>query len=608
MAVSFFRHRWQKIVAGIVAALLVLVLVVMLFLDSFLTGKLTVKLKEAVLKGTDSLYHIDFTQADLHVFSGTVVLHDISFMPDTAVYHQMQKDGKGPNNLYELRVKRLEVSGVHALNIWLKKEMEVDLVSLKDPEIYISKYADKPHKAASKDKRTLYQKISKSFKFIHVKNISLSGISLTYRNKSTAKPSVSVLKQMDVQADDLLIDAATQADTSRTLYCRDIVTELKNYTGKSAGDLYTYKIRSIKLSTKTGRLLLTDIDIMPLDVKTYFEKSQDDRFTLHFDDVIADHFDYRTFRRRQGLNAGRVTLGKGFFNIFTNPHGKLKTTDRLVTFPNWAIRQLKTNLEIDTLDVKDLNVNYSEHKKKSGKTGTIKFTHTTGRFTNLSNKKELLLKNPLARVKLTTRFMGKAKFELGFVFNLTDKAYSYSYKGHLRAMNLLDVNSAVMPLGLVKITSGQLKSLDFNINSTQKISKGKVTFLYNNLKVDVLKPDDEKGYAKKGIISLLANTFILKKDNPDDGKALPRIADVAFIRPANFPFFKTVWFTLLSGLKAGAGVGKADEKQPGQPMTAKEQKEQEKAMKKAKKNKDKEDKKFREKVQDKAAGKQQKPN
>ncbi|MDN3582895.1 hypothetical protein [Mucilaginibacter flavus] len=600
MVVSFLKHRWQKIVLWVIAVLAILVVAVALFLDSFLTGKLSVKLKEAVLKGTDSLYHVNFSNAELHVFSGTVVLYNISYMPDTAVYHQLQKDDKAPNSLYELRVKRLEVSGVHALDIWLKKEMEVDLVSLKDPEIYISRYGNKPHKSAPKDKRTLYQKISKSFKFVHVKDIRLDGISFTYRNKSTSKPTVSVLKQMDVQANDLLIDSATQADTSRTLYCRDIVTQLMNYTGKSAGGLYTYKIRSIKLSTKTERLTVTGVDIMPLNAATYFEKSQDDRFTLHFDDIIADHFDYRTFRRRQGINAAKITLGKGFFNIFTNPHGKLKTADRLVTFPNWAIRQLKTDLEIDTLDIKDLDVNYSEHKEESGKTGTVKFMHTSGRFFNISNKKELLAKNPLCRVNLNTRFMGEAKLELGFTFNLVDKAYSYSYKGHLGPINLVDVNSAVMPLGMVKITSGQLKSLDFNINSTQKISKGKVTFLYNNLKVDVLKRDDEKGYSKKGLISLLANTFILKKDNPDNGKALPRIADVAFIRPANFPFFKTVWFTLLSGLKAGVGVGKADEKQPGQPITPKEQKEQDKAMKKAKKNKDKEDKKFREKVQGKA--------
>ena len=86
------------------------------------------------------------------------------------------------------------------------------------------------------------------------------------------------------------------------------------------------------------------------------------------------------------------------------------------------------------------------------------------------------------------------------------------------------------------------------------------------------------------------------------------MANGAFEARQTDRFFKTVWFTLLNGLKAGAGVGKADEKQPGQPMTAKEQKEQEKTLEKAKKNKDKEDKKFREKVQDKTVGKQQKAN
>jgi hypothetical protein len=34
-----------------------------------------------------------------------------------------------------------------------------------------------------------------------------------------------------------------------------------------------------------------------------------------------------------------------------------------------------------------------------------------------------------------------------------------------------------------------------------------------------------------------------------------------------FPFFKTLWLTLLNGLKGDAGVGKADEKNPTHPLT-----------------------------------------
>lgn len=600
MTAWVFKNRWRKIVIICMAILAILSLAVVLFLNVFLSKTLSSKLKEAVLKGTDSLYRVNFSKLDINVFSGEAVLYDIAFTPDTALYHRRQQAGNAPQHLLELKVKRLEVSGAHPLDIWLHKKIEVALIDLKNPEIYISKNAAEPKLKKPADKRTLYQKLSSSFKLIRVGSIRLDGIEFTYRDKSRPKPSVQVLKEMDIQATDLLIDSAAQADTSRTLYCRDIVTRLKHYTGKSANGLYTYKINSVKLSTKTSRLDIAGVAVQPLAVSTYLAKSRTDRFELHLDAVTLHHFNYRSYRRGRSLDVARMVLGKGEFSIFSNPNGPLKTTDRVVTFPNWAIRQLKMGLQIDTLDVKDINVNYSEFKKKkSRKTGTVKFSAVTGRFFNLTNKKTLLQKQPLATVHLSTLFMGKGRLNLHFSFNLTDDAYSYGYKGHMGPMNMPDANPAVMPLGLVRITSGTVTSLDFDIHGNQHSSAGKVTFLYHNLHVDLLKPDDEKGYAKKGIKSLLVNTLILKSDNPDNGKTIPRVADVAFIRPKNFPFFKTIWLTLLGGVKGCAGIGRADEKVKNQPLTQKEQKEKAEALKKAQEKKDKEDQKFKDKLEGK---------
>ncbi|WP_439698590.1 hypothetical protein ACFGVS_10605 [Mucilaginibacter sp. AW1-7] len=600
MTAWVFKNRWRKTAAIGVAILVVILIAVVLFLNSFLSRTLSSKFKEVVLKGTDSLYRVNFSKLDLNVFNGSAVLHDITFTPDTAVYHRLQQAGDAPGHLMELKVKRLEASGAHPLDIWLHKKIEVALIDLNNPEIYVSKneYKHQPKKPA--DGRTLYQKISASFNLIHVGDIRLDGISFTYRDKSGPKPSVHVLKEVDMHATGLLIDSTTQADTTRTLYCRDIVARLNHYTGKSANGLYTYKINSMKLSTKTSRLDMAGVDVQPLALSEYLAKSRTDRFGLHLDAIILHHFNYRNYSRGQSLDVNRMVLSSGEFSIFSNPNGPLKTADRLVTFPNWAIRRLKMKLQIDTLDIKNLDVNYSEFKKdKSHKTGTVKFNAVTGRFLNLTNKTALLQKQPLATVSLSTLFMGKGRLNLSFGFNLADAGYSYSYKGHMGAMELADVNTAVMPLGLVRFTSGRVTSLDFNIHGNQHLSTGKVTLLYNNLKVDVLKPDEQKGYATKGIKSLLANALILKSDNPDNGKTIPRVADVAFIRPKNFPYFKTIWLTLLGGLKGCAGIGKADEKAKNQPLTQNEQKEKAEALKKAQEKKDKEDQKFKEKLKGK---------
>ncbi|RYU86165.1 hypothetical protein EWM62_18330 [Mucilaginibacter terrigena] len=600
MAVKFLKHKWQKVLLIVVGVLVILVLIPVLFLNSFLAPKLSGKLKEAVLKGTDSLYTIDYTDLDLNILQGKAVLYGITFKPDTAVYNRMEKSGTAPGSLYELHVNRLIISNAHPFELYFKKKLNIGRIALNEPEIRINKYAEKKADTAKKDDRTLYQKISKSLKLIHVGEILFTNINYKQFNYTGPKVAKSELKEMDVKVTDLLIDSATQTDTSRFLYSRDITTELKNYNSKSADGLYNFKVKSVKLSTQTKKLTIAGLDLKPIDHTLFFQKSKKDRFTLRMQDITLYNFDYITYQKSQTIDVKKMVINKGKFEVFSNYNGPLQTTDRLVTFPHWAIRHaIKATLNIDTLDLKHMSVMYSQLNKASKKFGHLKFDNINGRFLNLTNRKEDLAKNNITTANLTSYFMGKAKLDLHFVFNLNDATYNYAYKGHLAPMNMADVNPVLMPLSMVKITSGRVTSFDFNVHSTQKVSKGTVSFLYHDLKVDVLRPD----YTKKTLISALANAVIIKHDNPDDGDKTPRLANVVYIRPANFPFFKTVWHVLLNGIKNCAGVGPAQEKKLNGQADTGDKKEQEKIIKKAVKEKEKEDKKFKEAVEDKKKGK-----
>lgn len=592
MAAKIFTSKTQLIIFIVAITLAVLVLIPVLFINSYLKPVLTQKLKEAVAHGTDSLYRITFSDADLHVFRGNAMLYDIVLKPDTAVYHRLKRLGKAPNNLYELRVKHLSVNNVGSLKLYFNKKLEVGQITLTAPQIFISKHLDKQTDTSIKDKRTLYQKISKSLKFIRVNEIKLDDVHFTYTNYTGKIIATSSLNHMALKATDLLIDSATQADTSRTWFCEDITARLNNFNWQTANGLYRYKVKSVTLSTQASRLTATGLVMQPLAPAVFFAKSRDDRFAFNLDTVILNNFDYQNYHQKGSISISDLVIGKGFFEVYSNPNGPLKTTDRLVTFPHWAIRNVKTDLKIDTLRLKNIDVAYKEFHKQSQKTGSVRFEHAKGRFLNITNNKEALKTNNICKAFITSRFMGAGKFDLSFTFNLSDADYKYNYKGTLGPMDMRAANPAVMPLGMVQITSGAVKSLNFNISSTQKTSVGQVILLYNDLKVNVLRKDDEKGYSKKGLLSLFANSFVLKSNNPDDAGKSPRSATVKFIRPSNFPFFQTVWLTILDGIKSCA-MGKAVEKDAD---ADEKKKAKQKAAEKAKKDKEKKDKKFKEKL------------
>ena len=600
MALKFLKRRWQKILFTTILASIAVIIIGSILINILAPSILSKRLKAALSKGTDSLYRADF-KLKLNILKGKAVLYDLNLIPDTIVFKSLKQKGKAPNNLYNLQVSRFEVSGMHFIKMFLNKKLDIGLIKIDSPRLQARQYINEDKKLA-KDNTTLYQKIQESLKMIHVGEIEISGANYKMANYTQAKPTHSELRKLDLKATELLIDSTTQSDTSRTFFCKDIITEVHNYYGKSANSLYTYKAKSLKFSTQRARLDITGINLLPAATGQFFTKNNGDRFTLHLDSVQLHNFDYSTYHKTQAIKSAKIAIIKGYFEVFSNYNSPPAKTDRVVTFPNWAIRNaIKADVMVDTLDIKKLNIVYKEYNKLSKKTGAIQFDNTSARFLNITNKKESLKKNNIATAALTTYFMGKGKLDLNFRFNLTDPAFGYSYKGHLGPLDMTVANPAVMPLSLVKVASGNIKTLDFNIRANRNTSTGTVNFLYNDLKVEVLRQDDEKGYSKKTLLTLFANGFVVSSNNPDKPGEKPRTATVIFKRPANFPFFKTVWLALLSGIKSCAGVGDAKEDvKLKKNLTEKELKAKQKELKKAQEKKEDEEKAHQKRLKEKS--------
>ena len=182
-----------------------------------------------------------------------------------------------------------------------------------------------------------------------------------------------------------------------------------------------------------------------------------------------------------------MILNNGSFNLFSNPKFILKNTDRERTYPNFGLKELRADLNIDTIDANRINVSYTEFNQKSDQTGTIVFNNSSGHILNVTTNKQALAKNNICTVNLNSYFMNRGKLDVLFTFNLTDENLPFSYKGSVGPMDLTVLNPAIMPLGLIKVNNGKLTRFEFDINADNMVSKGRVALLYNDLKVTVLK-------------------------------------------------------------------------------------------------------------------------
>lgn len=552
MALKFLKQRWQKVLFIIILVFAVAILVLAMLINRYWSPILSDKLKSTVAASTDSLYEVSFDDAQLHVLQGKIVIHNITLKPDTAVYNRLKSTHLAPNNLYELHVKKLVLNHIHPFKLYYSHKLDLGEVILSAPTLRVSYQLNHAKDTVVKDKRTLYQQISKSLKMIHIGTVMLNDVKLRYEDHKGAKVAVSELHDLNLSATDLLIDSATQFDKTRFLYCREMAAELNNYSGKSANGLYSYKAELIKFSTRTAQLNAYNCSLIATyGPNEFFEKTYRDRFVSHLDSLQLNNFDFEIYNKYHTIKGSNLVLTDGSINVFGNPRtdsAKL-TEDKIKSFPNEAIHHIP-NLKIDTISLNHINLKYEEFNKKTKRAGFITFNHTNGHIYNATNDSAALLKNNICLINVNTMFMNQGNLDIKFTFNLTDKLRSYSYKGNMGPINMQAVNAAAIPLGSVAIRSGQLNALKFDIKGNSEEATGNVTLLYNNLKIKLLKADTTKKKMKgMTIASFFANSFIVKHNNPDNPGQQPRTIAVNYKRPANFPFFKTVWKTMYSGIK-----------------------------------------------------------
>lgn len=557
MALKFLKHKWHKTTLIGTSVFVVLLLIAAFIVNSYWSPVLSSKVKNAVIKATDSLYSVDFSEAELHVLEGRVLFYNVTLKIDTPVYTRLKARGLAPNNLFSVHVKRLILSHIHPFKLYFNHVIDIERISLTSPDVQLSYQLNHTKDTVNKDHRTIWQKISKSIKYIHVGDILLNDIKFKYKNYSGNKLAVSELKEMNLQASDLLIDSATETDRSRLMYCKNIIADLNDYKGTTADGLYKFNIKQLKLSTQISQLMVHGATFEPVNSHTFLQKTIKDRFAFTIDSLWLNNFDYLNYHKYRIINASSLVVKSCDFSLFNNPNKPKFFKDKIKSFPNVAIYQVDARFKIDTIRLKQVNVTYSEHNKKSNMDGSIYFNNASGTILNVTNNKAALQKNNLMRIKLNSYFMNRGNLSTAFVLNLTDPNAAYSYTAHMGPMDLSAVNPALMPFAQVKITNGTLKSLDFKFDADRHYSKGTVTVLYNNLKVKLLKPDTVHSTLQGNMVaSLFANIFILKHDNPDAPGLIPRSYHINMKRQADFSFFKAIWQSLLQGLKPSVGYDK----------------------------------------------------
>lgn len=585
MADKKANYRFWKWVGGILCALLIIVGAAAWYLSAKWKPIITTKLKAAVYDKSRHLYTLEFKDVSINPLTGSAALHEVSLLPDTGVYRQLKMADLAPANIFQLKLKKLQISRLGILTAWFKKKIAMNAIVLENPSINMVHYQIR--KKRDKDTTDLYKMIAEQFRSLHVRTIRVVNADFDYIDGATSKKLNSV-KHLNLYIDDFLVDSLSHSDTLRSYYAKDIRFELTGYRSLSKDKMYTMKVDSVKGSVKEKSITITGFQMIPMYPELEFSRRYTygkDRYDLLFNKISVTGMDFARLDADGSVHAKALSLGPAKVGIFVNRElPPPPNFNKVRNFPHVALKRLGVSAIIDTVKLKNIDLAYTEYNPISQKKGTAYFQNIKGNILNVTNDSLQLSRNNHAIAELSALAMKTSQIDVRIDFNLTAKNAAFSYRGRVGSMNMKTLNPMARDMGLVEIESGQMQKADFNINANAGGSSGTVNFYYTDLKIKLLKEGEEGLPAKKkGFLSFLANELLIKDANPAKGE-VARTARISFQRTPAASFFNLMWKSFFIGMREIVGIGVVPVKTPEEAMEkVKDKKQERKEKREAKK-------------------------
>ncbi len=551
------KQVWKWII-GVVLFIILLLVSVTWYYSRNWQPIVEAKLQEVVHNATGGLYTLKYEHLDLNVALGNATLHQAELIPDSAVYQKMIMLKLAPNNRYHIKIKALKVRRFSLMDVLSNKKLNIKTIIFEQPDIHLmSEYHAFNDTIVEKPPQTLYESIKDVFTSVNVKDIRIDDILFKYSKIEEGKSSDIDLDKVNIHVHDVLVDETSVSDTSRLFYTKMVEVRIPAFEYELPDGFYKAKFKDLLINTRDQNVLFTKVEYAPKMNKSSFYKQKKQNVTmaiLKFDTLRFEQMDFRRFIEDQQTIAAKVQIKNGSVDLFQDKRYPKKGISKIGRSPHQQLMKMKKLLRIDSLFVDDISVGYHEFSAKFNKEGSITFDHAQGTLTNVTNDTLKLRQDKYLRADLTAKIMDTGKLHAQFGFDMLSANGFHTYKGTVGSMKATDFNRILRPLLNVELASGQIHKVAFNMEGNDYKNWGEFRFDYDDLKINLLnKPVDGQDKKAKKVVSFLINEIIINNSNPD-GKGVYTIAKVDYTRVPEHSFFKTLWQSLLDGIKQCAGI------------------------------------------------------
>lgn len=287
----------------------------------------------------------------------------------------------------------------------------------------------------------------------------------------------------------------------------------------------------------------------PLDSVLAHAPYQLDYITMKAGAVSINGLDVARYEKDSTLLADSVLINDGLLTVFRDkkpprsPHKKDKP------MPVEILKKIGMPLNIRDVVVSNSMITYSEKNATNRQQANIIISDVNASLSNIKSKD--LKPGDSLRLVFNARFMDSANMRVEIRQAYLDSLSGFSLTAKIRSADLSIMNPVTLPLANIGIKRGVLDSLSYEVVAREDLALGKMDARYHDLRIKLVKNGDmnQSTFTQK-ILTFLANTFVIKKNNRD------RTGTIFWDRTPEQSFVNYLVKITMSGLSTSMGVKK----------------------------------------------------
>ncbi|MHA4809222.1 hypothetical protein ACX0G9_14015 [Flavitalea flava] len=508
------------------------------------------------------LYTIHYDDLVIDEVAGQLHVKHIEISPDTTVFNRMVKEGNAPPVIIRLNIPALDIAGIKTPKALLNKEIEGGKVELFNPALEVILTGIAKDSTLFNPGKDLYKTLLGKLLKIKLDSISVHNAKVVVRNKlsetgadKNAEDFLFKGENVSCLLTDLLIDSTTDKDNSRILFSKELGMTCDEFVLPSKNKKYRLMVEKLRFVSRDNSFYIGQLRLIPQLPEEEFARSfpkQKDRYDFTLEGIALHEIDRGSLWHKK-LEAESLLIQKSSFKIYRDLSYPRDTISKVGKFPQQQLMHLPVPFLIKTVKIENSFIEYKEKNGKSDSAGKMQLFNAHATITNVTNEKEAIARNNKCILFFNASFLNQAPVKAKLTMILKDPRGNFFIEGNIGTIKAPNLNPLTQPMGLARMETGTIRNIAFNFEGTDSSSSGKLTMLYDDLKISLLKKDKEENkYDKKGLASLAAN-ILIKNDNPGkNGKV--RIAEVHYNRALNKSFFNMIWKSILTGVKESVGI------------------------------------------------------